>query len=202
MKLGFVIVLSLCLASIVIAKKKKSKKAKTDASLFDGKTLNCLVCKSLVEEIDGAINKVDPAKKVESGSHRLNGDGTKNTKLIPFARSQEHLLDVLENVCKGFEDYAQAKYKASGEPTIIRLMTHEGNMNPLMSQVDMVPDEDLNTKLKFYCENQVEDLEDTILEMFAEEGENRDVELCSKRSKYCEPMELPQEEYEFEKEEL
>ena len=29
-------------------------------------------------------------------------------------------------------------------------MTHEGNMNPLMSQVDMVPDEDLNTKLKFY----------------------------------------------------
>ena len=56
----------------------------------------------------------------------------------------------MEGVCKGFEDYAQAKYKASGEPTIIRLMTHEGNMNPLMSMVDMVPDEDLNTKLKFY----------------------------------------------------
>ena len=59
-------------------------------------------------------------------------------------------LEVIEGVCKGFEDYAQAKYKASGEPTIIRLMTHEGNMNPLMSVVDMVPDEDLNTKLKFY----------------------------------------------------
>ena len=57
---------------------------------------------------------------------------------------------MIEGVCKGFEDYAQAKYKASGEPTIIRLMTHEGNMNPLMSVVDMVPDEDLNTKLKFY----------------------------------------------------
>ena len=57
---------------------------------------------------------------------------------------------MIETVCKGFEDYAQAKYKSSGEPTIIRLMTHEGNMNPLMSQVDMVPDEDLNTKLKFY----------------------------------------------------
>ena len=81
MKLRFVIVLSLCLASLVIAKKKKSK-AKKDASLFDSKTLNCLVCKSLVEEIEGAINKVDPAKKVESGSHRLNGDGTKNTKLV------------------------------------------------------------------------------------------------------------------------
>ena len=81
MKLGFVIILSLCLASLVNAKKKKSK-AKKDASLFDSKTLNCLVCKALVEEIDGAINKVDPAKKVESGSQRLNGDGTKNTKLV------------------------------------------------------------------------------------------------------------------------
>jgi hypothetical protein len=29
-------------------------------------------------------------------------------------------------------------------------MTHQGNMNPLMSQVDIVPDEDLNTRLKFY----------------------------------------------------
>lgn len=58
-------------------------------------------------------------------------------------------------MCKGFEDYAQAKYKSSGEPTIIRLMTHEGNMNPLMSQVDMVPDEDLNTKLKFYVSRDV-----------------------------------------------
>ena len=69
---------------------------------------------------------------------------------IPYARSQEHLMHVVETVCKGFEDYAQAKYKSSGEPTIIRIMTHEGNMNPLMSQVDMVPDEDLNTRLKFY----------------------------------------------------
>ena len=59
-------------------------------------------------------------------------------------------MEVIETVCSGFEDYAQAKYKSSGEPTIIRLMTPEGNMNPLMSQVDMVPDEDLNTKLKFY----------------------------------------------------
>ena len=59
-------------------------------------------------------------------------------------------MHVVETVCKGFEEYAQAKYKSSGEPTIIRLMTHEGNMSPLMSQVDMVPDEDLNTKLKFY----------------------------------------------------
>ena len=61
----------------------------------------------------------------------------------------------MDNVCKGFEDYAQAKHKSNGVPTIIRLMTHEGNMNPLMSQVDIVPDEDLNTRLKFYVSTSI-----------------------------------------------
>jgi hypothetical protein len=56
----------------------------------------------------------------------------------------------VDTVCKGFEDYAQATAKASGRPTLIRLMTHEGNMNPRMSEVDIVPDDDLNTRLKFY----------------------------------------------------
>jgi len=202
MKTYLVFLSALVLLAVVEGKKKKKSKTSSEkVNLFDSKTLNCLVCKALVEEIEGAINKVDPAKKVEVGTFRLNGDGTQSRKLIPFARSQEHLTEVVDNVCKGFEDYAQAKHKSNGVPTIIRLMTHEGNMNPLMSQVDIVPDEDLNTRLKFYCENIVEDQEETLLEIFASEGENMDIELCSKRSKYCEPVEL-QDDYEFEKEEL
>lgn len=201
MKIYLVLVSVLLVLSVVEGKKKKKSKSSEKVNLFDSKNLNCLVCKAVVEELEAAINKVDPAKKVEVGTFRLNGDGTQSRKLIPYARSQEHLTEAVDNVCKGFEDYAQAKYKSSGEPTIIRLMTHEGNMNPLMSQVDIVPDEDLNTRLKFYCENIVEDQEETLLEMFSTEGENMDIELCSKRSKYCEPVVI-QDDYEFEKEEL
>ena len=64
----------------------------------------------------------------------------------------------------------------------------------------------------------MEDQEETLLGMFASEGENQDIELCSKRwmfnrfnsnfstnllfrSKYCEPVVI-QDDYEFEKEEL
>jgi len=178
--------------------KKKKKKAEP---IFDSKTLKCLVCKSLVEEIEAEIFKVDPSKKVEYGSFRLKPDGTQERKVIPYARSQQHLGDIVDTVCKNFEDYAQAKSKSTGEATIIRLMTHEGNMNPKMSEVDIVPDDDLNTRLKFYCENLVEDLEEVITEIFAEEGENRDIEFCSKRSSVCEPMDI-EEDYIFEKEEL
>jgi len=201
MKIYLVVASVLLLISLAEGKKKKKSASSQKVNLFDSKSLNCLVCKAVVEEVEAAINKVDPSKKVEVGTFRLNGDGTQTRRLIPFARSQEHLTEVVDNVCKGFEDYAQAKYKSSGEPTIIRLMTHEGNMNPLMSQVDMIPDDDLNTKLKFYCENIVEEMEETLLEMFATEGENQDIELCSKRSKYCEPVVI-QDDYEFEKEEL
>ncbi len=39
---------------------------------------------------------------------------------VPYARSEGHLMEVVENVCTNFEDYAQAKYKASDKATIIR----------------------------------------------------------------------------------
>jgi len=181
----------------------KKKKSSKKTNLFDSETLNCLVCRSLVEEIEGMIYKVDPNKKVEVGSFRLSGDGNQNgRKLIPYARSNEHLSEVVDTVCKNFEDYAQATAKASGDPTIIRLMTIEGNMNPKMSEVDIVPDDDLNTRLKFYCENIVEDQEEAILELFATEGQDMDIELCSRRTKICPAVEPPPEEYEFEKDEL
>ena len=39
---------------------------------------------------------------------------------IPYLRSETHLNEMVETLCKEFEDYAQAKDKESGEPTIIR----------------------------------------------------------------------------------
>ena len=44
----------------------------------------------------------------------------------------------------------QAKDKKTSKPTIIRLTTPQGNMNPKFHEVDLVPDADLNTKLKFH----------------------------------------------------
>ena len=69
---------------------------------------------------------------------------------VPFARSQIHLLELTEKICENFEEYAQAKWKSNGKPTIIRITNPDGNMNPDFGKVDVVPDEDLNTKLKFH----------------------------------------------------
>ena len=47
-------------------------------------------------------------------------------------------------------DYAQARWKESKEATIIRIIRHDGGMNPLMALTDVVPDEQLNTRLQYY----------------------------------------------------
>ena len=87
MKVGLIVVSILLLGSVVSAKKKKKSGGSKKENLFDNKTLNCLVCKALVDEIEALINKIDPAKKVEVGSHRLNGDGTQSKRLVSLQSS-------------------------------------------------------------------------------------------------------------------
>jgi hypothetical protein len=96
--------------------------------------------------------------------------------------------------------------------TIIRIMSKSGGMNPLFGTVDIVPDEDLNKRLKFYvgfrmstllrsgyanlrffqCEYVVESFEEDFIEVFSKEV-NKDAankELCNKRSKICERKQI------------
>jgi hypothetical protein len=60
-----------------LAKKKKK-------NLFDSGTLKCLVCQSVVDEFVYAIGKVDPRKKSETGTFRLNGDGEQKRSAVSY----------------------------------------------------------------------------------------------------------------------
>ena len=70
---------------------------------------------------------------------------------VQYARSEIHLSEIVDSVCEEFENYVQAREKtAERAVTIIRITTKSGGMNPLFGSVDIVPDEDLNKRLKFY----------------------------------------------------
>jgi len=176
-------VVAIFTTSPVAAKKSKKKKLVN----FESDNVRCLVCQSVADEFLVAINRVDPKKKTETGTFRIDAKGNQKKNLVPYARSQEHLMDLTEKLCDAFEDYVQAKWKSSGEPTVIRLTTPEGNMNPRFTEVDIEPDEDLNTKLKFYCRSVVEDQEDHFMELLPN-SENDSIlreEICVNRSKLC-----------------
>lgn len=63
--------------------------------------------------------------------------------------SEVHLSDMLESICKKMVDYVRATYKSSGKLTLMKLMINN-NLNPLMSEVDIVQDGDLNKSLEYY----------------------------------------------------
>jgi len=147
--------------------------------------LDCLVCRSLVDEIEAAIDKVNPNKKVEVGSYRLDSNGNMKQAKVPYKRSELHLSEVMDNVCAQFKDYVVARYKSSGQPTLLRLTTSDGNLNPEISDVDLTPLPDTNTKLGFLCQNVVEDYEDEIVSMFVKNESDSHRKLCVKLASLC-----------------
>lgn len=157
-----------------------------------------------VEEIIAAQAKVDPKKKAEVKSGRFKADGTPSGTLIEYRKSEQYLTELFEGdegICKTMDDYAKAKYKSNGELTVLKMMIDNG-MNPLMSEVDFVQDQDLNKSLKHYCLEILDEFDEVFLDYFMADSLPDGVieKICVERSKLCNKDEPEQEDYLLEKE--
>lgn len=160
--------------------------------------MKCLVCKSTVEEVRIAQSKVDKRKKAEVKAGRFQADGTPSGTFIELRKSEQYLTELFEGdegVCKVMDDYAKAKMKKDGSLIILKMMTETG-MNPLMSEVDFVQDQDMNKSLKHYCLEVLDEFDEIFLEYFMAENLPDDVadKICSERSKLCSAEEEVEEE--------
>ncbi|XP_055612629.1 protein seele-like [Uranotaenia lowii] len=165
---------------------------------ISSKEVKCLVCKATMNEMEIAVGKVDPKKKVEIGDYRLDATGdSKNRKTIQLSKSEIYLTELMESVCDRMDDYAKARYKKTGRPTVLKMMTETG-MNPDMSEVDFVQEGDLNKSLKHLCLEIVEDQEEAIIKLFQQdEVKDTDVRLCSEVANICNEQPI-EEDYEYE----
>lgn len=83
------------------------------------------------------------------------------------------------------EDYVRATFKANGSLVVMPLMLN-GHMNPLMSQVDIVQDSDLNKSLEYYCDDIVNDIEDDVIRMMKSEDDAHVVHsICTEVAQLC-----------------
>ncbi|XP_017891362.1 protein seele isoform X2 [Ceratina calcarata] len=150
--------------------------------------------RSTIKEIEGEIAKIDPSREIEIGNYRLDAQGNIIHKKVPLARSEVHMSDVLDNICEKMSDYVRATYKSNGQLTILNLIDPVGGgMNPEMSKVDVVQDGDLNKSLKYYCEEIVEEHEESIISLFVREERNIRGQLCTDVAKLCDPAEFSYE---------
>ncbi|KOX73850.1 Protein canopy like protein 2 [Melipona quadrifasciata] len=155
------------------------------ATEIDNKLLK--FCRSTIKEIEEELAKIDPSRQIEIGNYRLDAQGNVIHKkvMIPLAQSEVHISDILDNICEKMSDYVRATYKSNGQLTILNLLSPSGGMNPEMSKVDIIQDNDLNKSLKYYCEGIVEEFEDSMISLFVHKENNIKEKLCMNISKLC-----------------
>lgn len=150
--------------------------------------VKCAVCRSLVTELHAAISEVDPRKKINIGSYRIDADGSQKLSSVKYAGSEVHMMELMETACNTMEDYAQARHKETGRLEAIKLVIN-GAMNPRFSEFEMVQDPDLNKGLKFHCEAILEDYEDEVVAHFKTSLESAIQEsqekFCGQVTKVC-----------------
>ncbi|XP_023687921.1 protein canopy homolog 2 [Paramormyrops kingsleyae] len=151
-------------------------------SARQGQDVRCGACRALVDELEWAISQVDPKKKIQTGSFRINPDGSQSIKEVPFARSEGHLLELLEEVCDKMKDYGERIDTSTNRKTYTRANSRDGKTMDL-SETSF--DSRVTSSLKYACETIVEHHEDEIIEFFSHETDNVKDKLCSKRTDLC-----------------
>ncbi|XP_046829971.1 protein seele [Vespa crabro] len=152
---------------------------------IDPKYLRCLVCRATIDELKTELGKIDPSIEIEVGNYRMDAKGNSITKKVSKARSEIHISETIDEICEKMSDYVRATYKTNGQLTILNLMSPSGVMNPEMSKVDLIQDNDLNKSLKYYCEGIVEEFEEPIISLFSKGETMIRRKLCTDIAKIC-----------------
>uniref|UniRef100_A0AAY5K307 DUF3456 domain-containing protein n=1 Tax=Esox lucius TaxID=8010 RepID=A0AAY5K307_ESOLU len=141
--------------------------------------LKCGACRAMVDEMEWAISQVDPKKMIQTGSFRINPDGSQSVKEVPLARSEGNLLELMEEVCERMKDYGERVDPTTSRTTYERVTSRDGKSMDL-SEAKL--DSRVTSSLKYACETIVEQHEDEVIEFFAHETDNVKDKLCSKRT--------------------
>ncbi|XP_076123835.1 protein canopy homolog 2 isoform X1 [Alosa pseudoharengus] len=154
--------------------------------------LKCGACRALVDEMEWAISQVDPKKMIQTGSFRINPDGSQSIREVPLARSEGHLLELMEGVCEKMNEYGERVDPTSNRKTYTRITSRDGKA---MDLSDGALDSRVSAQLKFACETIAEQYEDELIEFFAHENDNVKDKLCSKRTDLCDhALKMPHDE--------
>ncbi|XP_045685119.1 protein canopy homolog 2 isoform X1 [Phyllostomus hastatus] len=146
--------------------------------------LHCGACRALVDELEWEIAQVDPKKTIQMGSFRINPDGSQSVVEVPYARSEAHLTELLEEVCDRMKEYGEQIDPSTHRKNYVRVVSRNGESSKLDLQGIRI-DSDISGTLKFVCESIVEEYEDELIEFFSREADNVKDKLCSKRTDLC-----------------
>lgn len=170
--------------------------------------LYCDVCRGVIAEYRQAVKQIGTKVKttIVAGQGRLSSDGKLKTKksLIPKYISKDWLEEVFEDgkICNAISnDYVKWFGGADHKQWRIgRIMTYAGAMNTNVDlgylqtgqgearEVMEKDPSDRTRSLRWYCENTVEELEESLYKALAVEGaylENPTMKICQEVAGWC-----------------
>ncbi|XP_062519900.1 protein canopy homolog 2-like [Corticium candelabrum] len=147
------------------------------------KQLLCAACLAVVDEIEWEIEQVDPKKKIQVGSFRVDPDGhQKGSYQVPYAGSESHMTEVLEGICTKMNTYALSTDPDSGKKSYVRTSSRRGEAVTL-SNISMSGE--VSERLKHDCNSLVEEFEDDLMEVFKTKDSQPKDTICQRITGYC-----------------
>uniref|UniRef100_A0A8D1FPP2 Saposin B-type domain-containing protein n=1 Tax=Sus scrofa TaxID=9823 RepID=A0A8D1FPP2_PIG len=143
----------------------------------------CGACRALMDEVEHDVTKARQ-KKTKVGSVRINPDGTQQKREIPLAQSEAFLTDLLEKVCERMNDYKLEEDPVTQEKTFKRFAPRRGD-EIYKEFKKFFFYSDAYRPLKFACETIIEEYEDEIFSLIAQEANHLADKLCSEKSGLC-----------------
>lgn len=82
-----------------LGKKSKIKLVNLNVFLYICRLI-LIVCQATILEMQNAIKKVDPRKKVDVSGFRMDPNGFTETKSVQYSKSETYLTELMETICK------------------------------------------------------------------------------------------------------
>uniref|UniRef100_A0A452H420 DUF3456 domain-containing protein n=1 Tax=Gopherus agassizii TaxID=38772 RepID=A0A452H420_9SAUR len=140
-----------------------------------------LACKALGDELLYDIRKVNPKRTIDVGSFRISPDGTQERGKVPLAKSETYLTEVMENICDRLNDY-QLQVDPQPEKRTFKRFAPRKDENIYADFKKFCFYSDAYKPLKFACESIIEEYEDEIFSLIAQEADYLADKLCSEKS--------------------
>ncbi|MEQ2263031.1 hypothetical protein XENORESO_002261 [Xenotaenia resolanae] len=134
----------------------------------------------------------DPRLRFKNGTNITES----NRHLVPFARSETHLSELLDGVCNSMNDYALYVDPETHHKQYRRFAPRSSGSSENFPDFKnfQFDGPEASNNLKFACETLVEELEDDIISLLGQDEGNVQEELCNRVSDYCEDDSQPNDE--------
>ncbi|KAI8792681.1 protein canopy 2 [Biomphalaria glabrata] len=152
-------------------------------TVIEGQKKYCSVCRALVSEVEWLISQVDPKKSIQVGSFRVDPNGNQKIKDKQYARSELHIEEIIESVCENLQNnYAWLDFN-DGTGQMVRTVGFNGEK---LDDKGFNLDREKGRKLKYQCDNFLEDHEEELITLFQNEHiPNYEVFICANKLAVC-----------------